>query len=64
MILDKVLTNQLRNINLSIIKASVASMPISGVSRRSDFTMITLTSGVKAQKMPGEKSLREKAEKR
>lgn len=39
-------------------------MPMSGVSKRSEFTMITLTSagGVKQHKMPGEKALREKAE--
>ena len=41
------------------------SMPVSGISKRSDFTTIALSvSGAKQQKMPGEKSLKEKAEQR
>lgn len=42
------------------------SMPVSGISRRSDFTTITLnvTGNGKNQKLPGEKSLKAKAEER
>lgn len=40
------------------------SMPVSGISRRSDFTMITLAQGAKQPKLPGDKSLKDKAEKR
>lgn len=40
------------------------SMPVSGISRRSDFTTITLQQPGVAQKLPGEKSLRDKAVKR
>lgn len=39
-------------------------MPVSGISRRSDFTTITLQQAGVSKKLPGEKSLREKAEKR
>ena len=39
-------------------------MPMSGISRRSDFTTIMLQQPGVAQKLPGEKSLREKAVKR
>jgi len=41
-------------------------MPVSGISRRSDFTTITLnvTGNGKNQKLPGEKSLKAKAEER
>jgi hypothetical protein len=37
-------------------------MPVSGISKRSDFTTITLQSGLNQKKLPGEKALREKAE--
>jgi hypothetical protein len=37
-------------------------MPVSGISKRSDFTTITLQSGFNQKKLPGEKALREKAE--
>jgi len=41
-------------------------MPVSGISRRSDFTTITLNvaGNGKNQKLPGDKSLKAKAEER
>lgn len=40
------------------------SMPVSGISRRSDFTTISLSQNTKNLKLPGDKSLKAKAEER
>lgn len=40
------------------------SMPVSGISRRSDFTTISLSQNPKNLKLPGDKSLKAKAEER